>query len=134
MLVLHKDVRLDLDAIKNESQEVFAKIAALVRQLQQDPNLAEKLLDHGYGDDRAEEFSVNKWLNLWRQNKDFWRLKDWDLEDMGLKYRIIYLYLRHEARFVIMAIVKREEIDYDDENNSIRQRVLASARSTYGIQ
>lgn len=133
MLALHKDVRLDLDAIKNESKEVFAKIAALVRQLQQDPNLAEKLLDHGYGDDRTEVFSVSKWLDLWKQNKDIWRLKGWDLEDMGLKYRIIYLYLRREARFVIMAIVKREEIDYDDENNSIRQRVLASARNTYGI-
>jgi hypothetical protein len=126
-------VHADLAKIKAEDPLAHSKIAALVRQLHQDQQLTEKLLDHGFGDDRKGTFSVNKWLSVWKQGTDLWRLKDWDMEDMGLRYRVIYLYLRTEARFVIMAIVKRGDLNYDDENHSIRQRVLASARKSYGI-
>lgn len=130
---MHGDVRGDLARIRAESPSALARIAALIRQLQADPRMAEKLLDHGFGAKGGEAISASKWITLWKQGLDIWRLKDWSLEHMGLRYRVIYLYLRSEARFVIMAIVKREEWDYDDEQHPIRQRILASARASYGV-
>jgi hypothetical protein len=132
-LTLHGDVREDLQKIKLEDPFAHAKIAALVRQLQADRAIVEKLLDHGFGDDKSEEFSVNKWISVWKQGKDLWRLKNWDLEDQKIRYRIIYLYIRKEARFVIMAIVKRGDLDYDDENHPVRKRVLSSIGKSYGL-
>ncbi|WP_198026747.1 hypothetical protein [Polaromonas glacialis] len=132
-LSLHNDVKEDLSAIKIADPIAYAKIAALIRQLRADCKLAEKLLDHGFGEKRTEELSVSKWFDVWKQGKDLWRLKSWELEDQGLKYRIIYLYLRNEARFVVMAIVKRENFDYDDHEDNIRRRICASLQRTYDI-
>jgi hypothetical protein len=59
-LSLHKDVNTDLEDIRAASPDAHAKIAALIRQLRADTKLAEKLLDHGFGDGRKEAVSVNK--------------------------------------------------------------------------
>lgn len=132
-LSFHTDVRADLESIKEVDIEVHAKLAALLRQLQADAKLAEKLLDHGFGADGAEDVSVSKWLNEWKTGKNLWRLKFWDLENFGLRYRVIYVYLPKQARFVVMAIVARGSFDYDNENHPIRQRIAASLKRTYGI-
>ncbi len=132
-LTFHADIKGDLQRIQKEDAVAHARILALLRQLQQDAKLIEKLLDHGFGSDRSETFSVNKWLSVWNQGTDMWRLKDWELEDLGLRYRIIYLYLRRETRFIVMAIVKRGELDYDDKDHPIRKRVLNSAKNSFGV-
>jgi len=134
LISLHKDVRDDLAAIRESDPAAHAKIAALIRQLRADSALAEKLLDHGFGDDRREDFSVNKWLGVWKEGKDLWRLKSWDMEYQDMKYRLIYLYLRKEARFVVMAIVDRKSFNYDDDQDPIRKRIYASLRHTYSIE
>ena len=77
--------------------------------------------------------SVSKWLNQWKNGKDLWRLKFWDLENLGVRYRVIYVYLPKQARFVVMAIVARGSFDYDDNNHPIRQRIASSLKNTYGI-
>ena len=133
-LSFHNDVRFDLAGIKTADAAAHAQLVALLRQLKADEKLAEKLLDHGFGAKGAEDFSVSKWLNVWKTGKDLWRLKFWDLEDLGLRYRVIYVYLPKQARFVVMAIVARGDLDYDDENHPIRQRIVASLERTYGIR
>lgn len=133
-LKLHKDVELDLAGIKANDADAYAKILALIRQLRADINLHTKLTDHGFGQNKLEAISVSKWLNVWKQGKDLWRLKFWELEQQQLQYRIIYLYLIAEARFVVMAIVKRDEFDYDDVDDPIRIRIFASLQRTYGIK
>lgn len=133
-LSLHNDVREDLAAILASNPRAHAKISALIRQLRADTTLAQKLLDHGFGDDRKEELSISKWISVWNTGKDLWRLKSWDLEYQNLKYRLIYLYLRKEARFVVMAIVERGNFDYDNHQDPIRQRIYASLRRTYSIE
>jgi hypothetical protein len=104
----------------------------MFQQLRADGALAEKLLDHGYGANGDVAISVSKWLNRWKEGVDLWRLKAWDLEHVGLRYRAIYLYLRTEARFVVLAIVKREDFDYDDPDHPIRKRIDSTIQRTYG--
>lgn len=133
VLTFHSDVKGDLQRIREKEPEAFAKLAALFRQLQSDSRLTEKLLDHGFGDDRKAEISVSKWMNQWKEGKNLWRLKSWDMEKHGMKYRVIYLYLPNEARFVVMAVVARGEFNYDDDDHPIRKRITESLRRTYGI-
>jgi hypothetical protein len=130
---LHNDAALDLEHLKQDDLDTAAKILALLRQLRADPHAANNLLDHGFGDDGDEDYSVNKWINLWKKGIDLWRLKDWDLEDMGIRYRLIYLF-KSPSEFILMAVVKREELDYDDPNHPIRIRILTSLRTDYGIK
>jgi hypothetical protein len=133
-LSFHNDVKADLAAIKAASPDTHAKLLAMLRQLKADARMAEKLLDHGHGAQQSAQFSVSKWLREWKTGKDLWRLKFWDLESLGLRYRVIYLYLPQEARFVVMAIVEREHFDYDDKDHPIRKRITESLQRTYGIE
>jgi hypothetical protein len=134
MLSFHQDIRIDLAAIKaNDSAQTYARILALMRQMHSDPSLADRLLEHGFGADKRREFSVSKWLAVWRQGKDLWRLKWWDLEAKGARYRFVYVYLHKEGRFVVMAIVKRMDFDYDNPQDAIRQRIFKSLSQSYGL-
>ncbi len=132
MLSFHQDVSQDLAVIKAEDGvQSYARILALMRQMQADAGLVDRLLEHGFGSDRRHAFSVSKWLAVWRQGKDLWRLKWWDLEAKRLQYRFVYVYLRKEARFVVMAIVNRKNLDYDNPQDPIRQRIFKSLRQSY---
>ena len=134
VLSYHSDVRVDLESIQRVDMHAHSKLVALLRQLKADERLAEKLLDHGFGADRTEEFSASKWLKLWNTGKDLWRLKFWNLENLGLRYRVIYVYLPIQARFVVMAITARGDFDYDNDDDPLRRRILASLARTYGIR
>lgn len=133
VIQFYKDVKLDLKTVELNDPKAYPAILALMRQMMADPKLAEHLLNHGHGDKRTAPENAQKWLSEWKRGKDLWRLKFWDLEDQKFLYRFLYVYLVKEARFVVMAIVKREEFDYDDINHPIRLRVYASLQRTYGI-
>lgn len=53
------------------------------------------------------------------------------MENLGLKYRVIYLYLPKQTRFVVMAVVHRDNFDYDDTEHPIRKRIEASIARIY---
>lgn len=130
---LHVDVKADFAQIKADAPADLPRVLAFIEQLKADHRLAEKLLDHGYGDDGVAEISVKKWLAQWKRGIDLWRVRSRDLEVLGLKYRFVYVYLVREARFVIMAVVARDKFDYDDPNHPITVRIRASLKRTYGI-
>ena len=50
-------------------------------------------------------------------------MKIWDLENRGLKYRIVYAYAGIPKQYHVFAIVHRSDIDYDDEQHPTTQRV-----------
>jgi hypothetical protein len=122
VLEVHDDATSDLRAIRTTDPKAFASLFALIQQLKADPDLSKKLLDHGYGSDRGDAFSISKWLGIF-QKLPAWRLKFWELERKSLRYRILYVYVWRERKFYVMAIIKREEFDYDDPANPIRLRV-----------
>ncbi len=70
-----------------------------------------------------------KWHNAQRvDGVPLWRLKFWDLEKRGLKYRILYLFHYPDGSYNIMAVVHRNGFDYDDPNDPIRVRILSRCR------
>lgn len=98
---------------------VAAKMLELARELRANPPLLANLLEHGRS---TQEIDVSKFQMFWRQGKDLWRLKLWDLEDAGLRYRIIYAYEISTHCFHILAVVHRD-FDYE-RTHPVTQRIL----------
>jgi hypothetical protein len=132
LIRIHNDATSDLESIKTIDPLGFNRLVALIQQLKVDSLLISKLLDHDFGHDGSKDISVSKWLNVYKiERLPIWRLKFWDLEDEGLKYRIIYCYNYPDKSHNVMAIVPRGELNYDDPNNPIRKRIISSVKKHF---
>jgi mRNA-degrading endonuclease RelE of RelBE toxin-antitoxin system len=120
-LAIHQSAKDDLVALAKAppTAVVAAKVLELARELRANPSLLANLLDHGY---TTEDIDVSKFQEFWRQRLDLWRLKLWELEDAGLKYRIIYAYKIDSLCFHILAVVHRD-FDYDPAH-LVTRRIL----------
>jgi hypothetical protein len=121
-LFVHDDAKADLRGLRQCEPEAAARILALFEQLEADPDLLDRLTQHNYGAHGTEAFHVSKWQAQWRKGRDLWRLKVWDLEDKGLRYRVIYAFEPSTHHHVVLAIAPRD-FNYD-ENHPIARRIL----------
>jgi mRNA-degrading endonuclease RelE of RelBE toxin-antitoxin system len=121
-LFVHDDAKRDLRDLLTREPQVAGRILALLEQLEADPDLLDRLTQHDYGARGASDFHVSKWQAQWRKGRDLWRLKVWDLENQGLRYRIIYAFDPSRHHYHILAVAPRE-FDYD-ENHPIGRRIL----------
>jgi mRNA-degrading endonuclease RelE of RelBE toxin-antitoxin system len=124
-LEVHEHARDDLERLRALYPKVVARVLVKLQEIKGDPIQLAALLEHGFGRNRDEEIDVKKWLEFWRRGKDIWRLKFWELEDVGLKYRVVYAYVPDELTFYVLAVVHRSLINYDDTQHELAQRVLA---------
>lgn len=123
-LFVHNDAEADLEALWEEEPEAAARIVVLLGELEGNPDLLDRLTQHDYGSYHLADFHVSKWLELWNKGKDLWRLKVWDLEDKGLRYRLIYAFEPKRQAYHLLAIAPRE-FDYDT-SHPISQRILSA--------
>jgi hypothetical protein len=128
---VHNDAAADLRAIKVIDADAFARLVAFIQELRADDELQKHLLDHGHED---AEISVKKWGSVYRM-APIWRLRSYSLEGAGINYRLIYVNNWKDAGgpcHYLMAVVAKAKFDYDDPNDSTRQRVLSSCRRDFG--
>ena len=130
---VHNDATADLRDIRTNDPTGFNRLVALIEQLKADPALGHKLLEHRYGDDRSGLISVQKWVSVYSrvERLPVWRLKSWDLEGTGLRYRLIYLYYWRDRSYNILAIVRRDAINYDDPHHPLRRRIIAAIHADF---
>lgn len=126
-LFVHDDAQTDLEELWSTGTQAAARIAVLLQELEGDQDLLDRLTQHEYyGRSHSADFHVSKWVEQWRQGRDLWRLKVWDLEGHGLKYRIIYAFVPKRRHYHVLAIAPRE-FNYDSRH-PLTQRI----RSAYG--
>ena len=89
-LLVHDDAKADLEQLWKDAPRAAARIAVLLQELQGSQDLLDRLTQHGFGDRSHAKFHISRWLEYWRKGKNLWRLKDWNLENDGFRYRIIY--------------------------------------------
>lgn len=121
-LIIHDDASQDLRELRSTEPQAAGRILALLEQISGDQDLLDRLTDHDFGARSSQNFHVSKWQGQWLQGRDLWRLKVWDLEETGLRYRIVYAYLPRKRQYHVLAIAPRE-FDYD-ESHPIGQRIL----------
>lgn len=118
----HNDATDDLEELWDEEPQAAARITAFLEELESNQDLLDRLTQHNFGAYHLEDFHVSKWFEHWNKGQDIWRLKIWDLEDVGLKYRIIYAFLPNNHQHHVLAIVHRD-FDYETDH-PITQRIL----------
>jgi hypothetical protein len=123
-LFVHDDAKADLKALLRRSPTAAAKIAAVLEQLRADEDLLDRLTQQDYGANQSEAFHVTQWFEQQRAGRNLWRLKVWELEDMGRKYRVVYAFKPREKHLYILGVVPREEFDYDQD--SFSQRIISA--------
>lgn len=129
MIRIHNDAVADLRSIQASDPVAFGRLFALLEQLKVEPSWIQNLLTTGHGSDRSGPISVMKWHGAQKGARlPLWRLKFWDLENKGLKYRVIYHFNWPDQSYNVMAIVHRDSFDYDNLNDPIRIRVFARCR------
>ena len=121
-LCIHDDASTDLEALWESEPRAAARIVALLEELDGNEDLLDRLTQHHYGIRGRADINVSKWLEHWNRGRDIWRLKIWDLEDKGLKYRIIYAFIPHTQCHHVLAIAPRA-FNYET-NHPISQRIL----------
>lgn len=132
MLELHPDALDDLRALAATRREEVSRLLALFEQLRLHRSLREELLRDDGPNNRDDFTNARPWFAVRRVDRlQAWRLKFWQLEREGVRFRMPYIWNWKEQRFVILAIVPREDMDYDDPNHPIRRRVVARIRASY---
>ena len=125
-LLIHSDAEHDLDALAVADPKLAARVAVLLAEVAADAGLMSMLTVHGFGSDQRATFDVSRWQAHWRQGKDLWRLKFWELEHQGLPYRVIYALKRGTGDHYVLAIVSRD-FDYDLKHPTTRRILQAYA-------
>ena len=121
-LLVHDDAKADLEQLWKDAPRAAARIAVLLQELQGSQDLLDRLTQHGFGDRSHAKFHISRWLEYWRKGKNLWRLKDWNLENDGFRYRIIYTFVPSKMQYHILAIAPRD-FNYV-ANHPITKRVL----------
>jgi hypothetical protein len=122
-LFVHDNAKADLKRLLKSEPKAAGRILALLEQLEADPDLLDRLTQHDYGAYGRADFHVSKWQEQWRKGRDLWRLKVWDLEDKGLRYRIVYAFIPGRKRYHVLAIVPRRGFNYE-ERDPVTQRII----------
>jgi len=123
-LLIHKDAEQDLDDLAIAQPKLAARLAVLLQEISADTRLIDMLTVHGFGLDERAPFDVSKWQAHWKEGRDLWRLKFWELEHQGLPYRVIYALKRGTGDHHVLAIVSRD-FDYDPNHPTTRRLLQA---------
>jgi len=124
----------DLAVIAKDDPETEAEIVAVLHELKGNQQLLDALTVKDYGLTRDAPFHVDSWRAQQRQGRNLWRLKIWDLEDIGIRYRVVYALDPRISRYFILAVLHRD-FDYDEKHPRVQQLLAAYDRlgiPTYG--
>jgi hypothetical protein len=123
-LVIHEDAEQDLDELWEIDEGATADIVALLEQAACDQELLDNLTVRDFGRHRSEDIHVDKWVEQQRKGRNLWRLKIWDLEDRGIRYRVVYALDPRISRYHVLGVVERG-FDYDKSDDRTK-RILAA--------
>lgn len=121
-LFVHIDAEDDLERLWVRAPDAAARIAAILEELAGNQDLLDRLTQHDFGSYHTADFQVSKWSEQWKNGKNLWRLKVWDLEDQGLQYRVVYAFLPSKSQYHVLGIVPRS-FNYES-GNELTQRIL----------
>lgn len=121
----HADAEHDLLELRKIDPVSAHRIFVFLQELGNNQALLSVLLDHGYGSNRhVDRFHVSKWLELWNKQFDFWVVKIWSLDNIGIRYRIIYAYEKGTKNFHVLGIIPRD-FNYNTEHPLTKRMLKA---------
>lgn len=124
-LRFHSDVYKDFELIGVSDPIAMARFHAFFAEVKDNPTL---LLSRSEGLSKSgltfsEIIDLRPWNSMRKSGRNLWRLRFSDFAYRDPDYRIIYFVSETLKKIIIIAILKREEIDYDNHDNPICRRI-----------
>lgn len=107
------------DLRSEAAQSVVDKFKALVEQMKVDQEQLERLRIDFYGEGPGERWTHDVGVRQVRgfaegvPPREVWRFKMWELENLGLRFRIFYGYFDRTRTLVILGVTSRDDATYD---------------------
>ena len=120
---VHNNAKQDIRIVAASDKAAAATILAVLEQLKADPKTTmDKLTTHGDNYVGCYRLSVKRWETASKIG-NLWRLRI--LDTPSTKYRVIYGYHWVTHQLCILAIVEKDNYDYDDLNTTINKRIIS---------
>jgi mRNA-degrading endonuclease RelE of RelBE toxin-antitoxin system len=121
-IVIHTAAKRDLAEIARDDADTANEIYALLQEVKGDQDLLSALTVKDFGFAEDESFHVDQWVEQQRKGRNLWRLKLWDLENLGIRYRVIYAFDNRISRYFVLAVLPRD-FDYDEKHPRCQQLI-----------
>lgn len=130
-LEIHEHAKGDIRALLKTVPKAAYRIVALLEELEGDQDKLDRLTQQGYGGSpskpvKGASFNVKYWVQARNDGLNLWRLRDFDLSNQGLEYRIIYAFFPNESTYFILGIAERE-FNYE-QSHPITARIYSDYR------
>lgn len=125
-LTIHRDAENDLKEIEGEDPDAADELRVLLQELKGDQDWLDRLTQHNFGSIPEEaHFNVKHWWEQQKAGNNLWRIKFWDLEEVGVQYRVIYAFFPISKNHYVLGIMPRRGKDFDYKHDDPRtQRIL----------
>lgn len=123
---LHIHAKEDLLEIRAVSPTDAASIMAALAQVEADPKAADKLTTYGENQLGTARLGVKRWQAI-KGAAELWRFRAFDCP--ATNYRVIYGYHWQTRQICVLAVVHKEEFDYDDLDSDIATRIITDWRN-----
>lgn len=123
---VHHHAKEDLDLIWESNPEAAATVLVVLEQLEADPKAIDKLTTYGDNNAGATLINVKPWQSM-RKKADLWRFRA--LDTPATSYRVIYGYQWQTRQLCVLAVVHKEEFDYDELNSPLALRIITDWRA-----
>ena len=126
-VVIHDHAKDDIRDIAKLNKNAAATLLALLQQLKVDPNTTiGKLTTYGDNNIEAHHLSVKPWEKV-KGIGNLWRFRI--LDSPATNHRVIYGYHYQTRQLCILAVVNKDDYDYDDLTSEINQRIISDWKS-----
>ena len=123
---IHSNASADLHRLRKFAPEAVASVLMALQQLQADPLALDKLTTHGNNDLAGTKLNVKRWESARSRRGDLWRFRA--LETPATTYRVIYGYDWRARQMCVLAVVSKDEFDYDTQSD-LGKRIFADWRN-----
>jgi mRNA-degrading endonuclease RelE of RelBE toxin-antitoxin system len=114
---------LHIRRLRRSDPRAAAATVVALEQVSADPRLIDKLTTVGDVDFGARTVNVKPWITVRKANQNLWRLRV--LNTPATSYRIVYGYHWQLRQLRVLAVVHKEDMNYDKTNSDLVQRILA---------
>jgi mRNA-degrading endonuclease RelE of RelBE toxin-antitoxin system len=121
-IVIHTAAKQDLAEIGLDDPDTENDIYALLQEVKGSQELLCALTIKDFGLTRDSDFHVDLWTAQQQKGRNLWRLKLWDLEDLGIRYRVIYAFDNRISRYFVLAVLHRD-FNYDETHPRCKQLI-----------
>lgn len=123
---IHHHATHDILSLKASDPDAVAAIVVALEQIQADPKAIELMTTRGNVDVGTVRLNLKVWESA-KGKGNLWRFRV--LDTPATNYRVVYGYHWQTRQICVLAVIHKDEFDYDNHQSSIAKRIFADWRA-----